>query len=98
MTNLHRHPTYVTNARLIRKQVDALHRQGHSVPCIGCGRPIQPGQRYDVGHRIDASRGGSHDLTNLGPQHRRENRSAGGRIGATKTNTQSRQARGLPTW
>ncbi|MGO8609797.1 hypothetical protein ACC848_43355, partial [Rhizobium johnstonii] len=65
------------------------------------GREIQPGQRFDVGHRIDGSRGGTHDLDNLGPEHRRENRSAGGRLGAHKTNTTrgvSRTTKGLPTW
>lgn len=101
MTAHHRHPTYVKNARIVRKATNAAHTAGIAVWCIGCGRAIQPGQRFDVGHRIDASRGGTHDLTNLGPQHRGENRAAGGRLGAMKTNTTngtSRRSRGLPTW
>lgn len=101
MSQAHRDPLYMRNARIIRAATNAAHRRGDSVLCIGCGRDIQPGQRFDVGHRIDASRGGSHDLENLGPQHRGENRSAGGKLGALKTNNQrgtSRKAKGLPSW
>lgn len=101
MTAHHRHPIYQANARIVRKKTNADHKAGRPVWCIRCGREIQPGQRFDVGHRIDASRGGTHNLDNLGPEHRGENRSAGGRLGATKTNTTrgvSRKARGLPTW
>lgn len=98
MTSRHQDPEYARNARIVRKAVDADLRAGRLVQCIGCGGEIQPGQRYDVGHIIDGSRGGSNELSNLGPQHRRENRSAGGRLGATRTNTRTRSTRGLPTW
>lgn len=101
MTAHHRSPTYQANARIIRKATNAAHQRGEPVPCIGCGWDIQPGQAFDIGHRIDASRGGPDTLDNLGPQHRRENRSAGGRLGAKRTNDTrgtSRRARGLPTW
>lgn len=101
MTAAHQHPTYLRNSRIMRKQINAMHKAGRPVWCIRCGREIQPGQRFDIGHRIDASRGGSHSPNNLGPEHRGENRAAGGRLGAQKTNTQrgvSRKARGLPTW
>lgn len=100
MTALHSDPLYQRNARIIRSQVRAAHKREEPVPCVGCGRPIYPGMTYDVGHRIDASRGGSHALSNLGPQHRSENRRAGGRLGAQKTNDRLgrtiRRARGLP--
>jgi 5-methylcytosine-specific restriction endonuclease McrA len=95
MTAHHKHPEYVRNARIIRIQTRAMHKRGTEVICIGCGRLITPDQSFDVGHRIDASRGGSHALHNLGPQHRRENRQAGGRAGAAITNTASRRARRL---
>lgn len=101
MTATHHDPKYLRNSRIIRKTVNADHKAGRPVWCIRCGREVQPGQRFDIGHRIDASRGGTHDLTNLGPEHRGENRRAGGRLGAQKTNDQrgvSRRARGLPTW
>jgi len=101
MSQHHRDPVYQRNARIIRAATNNDLKAGRPVWCIGCGREIQPGQRFDVGHRIDASRGGTNDLDNLGPQHRGENRSAGGRLGAHKTNNArgtSRQTRGLPTW
>lgn len=101
MTALHADPVFMRNARTVRARVNADLKAGRFVACQRCGREIQMGQRFDVGHRIDASRGGSHDLANLGPEHRGENRSAGGRLGAAKTNNAagtSRASRGLPTW
>ena len=97
MTAHHRDPLYMKNSRLVRRTTEARLKRGDQVNCGKCGRPIQPGQRYDVGHRIDASRGGTHQLSNLHPEHRRENRQAGGRIGAAATNQASRRARRLPT-
>ena len=96
MSTYHRDPLYQRNARIIRNATNKKLATGNTVPCISCGRPIAPGQRYDVGHRIDASRGGTNNLDNLGPQHRRENRQAGGRLGARHTNPKTN--RGLPTW
>lgn len=98
MSSAHRDPEYQRNARIIRKQTNARLERGQQVMCGKCGRPIMPGQRYDVGHIIDASRGGTHALSNLRPEHTRENRQAGGRQGAAKTNAASRRARRLPDW
>jgi hypothetical protein len=42
--------------------------------CVRCGRPILPGQPWDLDHSDDRA-------TYLGPAHRRCNRSAGGRKG-----------------
>ncbi len=98
MSGHHQDPEYTRNARTVRRHVNADHKAGRPVWCIGCGREIQPGQAFDVGHRIDAARGGSNALHNLGPQHRRENRRAGGRAGAAITNHTSRRAKGLPSW
>jgi len=98
MSAPHRDPLYIKNSRTIRRITNARLNRGDQVNCIGCGHPIQPGQRYDIGHIRDAHRGGTNNLDNLGPQHRRENRSAGGRAGAIKTNAQSRKAKRLPTW
>ncbi len=98
MTAAHSDPEYIRNARTIRNLTKQQHAAGNPVMCIGCGRAITPDQRFDVGHIIDHHLGGSHDLSNLGPQHRRENRSAGGRVGATITNGGSRKSRRLPTW
>mgnify|MGYP001591982256 CR=1 FL=1 len=101
MSAHHNDPTYRRNAAIIRSRTRADHQAGRPVWCIGCGRDITPTQPWDVGHRIDAARGGSHTLDNLGPQHRGENRRAGGRLGAQRTNNTngtSRTAKGLPTW
>lgn len=84
MTSKHRDPEYRANARIVRQQVNAVHRRGESVPCWRCGRAIQPGQAFDVGH-INAN--GGNGMRNLAPEHRhkstacRGNRSAGGAIG-----------------
>jgi len=98
MTAIHADPEYRKNSRIIRNQVKAMHAHGREVRCIRCGRPITPDQRFDVGHRIDGSRGGSHALSNLGPEHRRENRQAGGRMGALVANSSNRRARRLGKW
>lgn len=101
MTKPHQDPQYQKNSRLLRRKVQADHKAGRAVWCIGCGREIQSTQAFDVGHIIDAAKGGSHDLSNLGPQHRKENRRAGGKAGATITNRRrgvSREARRLPEW
>lgn len=101
MTLRHADPEYARNARTVRTRVKADHKAGRPVWCIGCGREVQPQQTFDVGHRIDAARGGSNAISNLGPQHRGENRRAGGKLGAQMTNNKrgvSRAARGLPTW
>lgn len=94
----HSDPAYFRNARKVRRVTQARLDSGLEVICIGCGWTIQPGQRFDVGHRIDLARGGTNAIENLGPQHRRENRQAGGRIGAAKTNGGTRRARRLPAW
>ena len=101
MTAAHQDPLYIKNSRIVRKKTNAALKAGRAVWCIGCGREIMPTQTFDVGHIIDAGKGGTHDLSNLGPQHRRENRRAGGRAGAAKTNMKrglSREARRLPPW
>ncbi|WP_399548518.1 HNH endonuclease [uncultured Microbacterium sp.] len=102
MSSAHADPEYQRNARRVRAKVRADHKAGRAVYCQRCGREIQPTQTFDVGHRIDHSRGGSHALDNLGPEHRNAcNRRAGGRLGAQKTNQArgvSRAVRRLPTW
>lgn len=98
MSAHHGDPLYLRNAKIVRAQTRAVHTRGEAVPCIGCGREIAPGHPFDVGHIVDAALGGTHDLDNLGPQHRGENRRSGGRLGARITNTRTRAQRGLPTW
>lgn len=82
MTAQHQHPMYRKNARLVRQQVTAARSRGQQVTCWRCGWDIDPEQRYDVGHM----NGTSHALSNLAPEHRGENRRAGGRQGAAIVN------------
>lgn len=83
MTTKHHHPLYQRNARLRRAQVRDTWRTGGEVICRRCGHPIHPEQRFDVGHIDDDA---PPILANLGIEHSRCNRSAGGRKGATITN------------
>ena len=53
-------------------------------PCITCGKPIFPGQNFDVGHLVPISLGGGGGP--VGPSHTKCNRTEGGRMGARKTN------------
>lgn len=83
MTAKHRDPLYLANARIVRAQVKRAWRYGGDVDCWRCGRLIAPGTPFDVGHLDDQAPA---DLENLMPEHRRCNRSAGGRAGAAITN------------
>lgn len=56
------------------------------LPCRRCRRPVQPSQRWHVGHVQDRSLGGSDARTNQWPEHARCNERAGGQLGAAITN------------
>ncbi|KKX96699.1 hypothetical protein [Microbacterium sp. Ag1] len=92
MTDQHRDPEYVANARLVRAQVHLAWRHGDDVYCWRRGELLQPGQPFDVGHLVA---GAGHARSNLAPECRRCNRSEGGRRGAAITN--GRAARVLPS-
>ena len=98
MSQHHRSPEWHRARRAVRTILTPRIARGEHVPCVNCGRPVLPGQRWDVGHLIDADKGGTVSLSNLGAAHRHCNRSDGGRAGAIKTNQQSRRARRLPSW
>lgn len=97
MSKHHRTPEWHRNSKIVRQVTKATLSRGGQVRCVNCGKTIAPDQAWDVGHIVDADRGGSSALSNLGAAHRRCNRSAGGRLGAIKTNATSRRARRLPT-
>ena len=70
-------------------------------PCIECGRPIVPGQPFDVGHRVPLSLGGS--VSDYGPAHIKCNRRAGGKLGgriSSKRDPRDRSTDGTraPSW
>jgi len=92
MTAKHRTAEYQRNARTVRDRVKVAHRNGDPVQCWRCRGPIHPGQPYDVGHLPGAEASALHELA---AEHRRCNRSAGGRDGARITNR--RHAPSIPT-
>lgn len=107
MTEKHRDPVFLRNARHVRKQVHRAWRVGDDVTCWRCGRVLEPGMPFDVGHiHPDGGAG----LDNLAPEHRhrvggcRGNRSAGGQVGAAITNARrsstppASRSRGLLSW
>jgi 5-methylcytosine-specific restriction endonuclease McrA len=98
MSRAHRTAEWHRNSRLVRKIIRGRLERGEEVRCTNCGKPIQHGQLFDVGHIVDDYRGGSSSLSNLGGAHRRCNRSDGGRAGAAARVKSSRQARRLPSW
>lgn len=89
MTDKHQTPEWRRTCKIVRTQVAQAHARGDDVPCWRCGYLIEPGQRYDVGH---LNPNGGEGIDNAAPEHRGENRSHGGRLGARITNTR-RKAR-----
>lgn len=67
-------------------------------PCVECGRPVMPGDRWEVGHRTPAALGGQPTLANVGPVHWRCNHRKGGQLGAAMTHRRRRDAKGLREW
>lgn len=68
-------PLYQQTRRHWRQLIDA----GHPVTCRRCGRPIKPGQQFDLGHPDDATPGGPTTNQALAPEHPACNRTAGAR-------------------
>lgn len=79
MTAKHQNPEYRKNAAIVRARTKRAHQRGTEVDCWRCGWPIDPEQAFDVGH-LNPDAG--HTLDNLAPEHRHENRRAGGKTGA----------------
>lgn len=77
-------------------------------PCVDCGHPVMPGTSWQVGHIIPVHHPSSpgNVASNLGPSHSNKsgpggrscNQSAGGRMGAAKTNSTKKAARRLLDW
>ncbi|TPW75890.1 hypothetical protein [Schumannella soli] len=76
MTEHHREADWFALTRKMRPLYDAQVRAGVAV-CIDCHRPIVPGQRFAVGHRVSVKEGKArgwtkqqiNDPSNLGPTH-----------------------------
>jgi hypothetical protein len=70
---------YGQTHKKLRQRLAGLVASGQAI-CARCGRPIAPGETFDLGHvDVDKSR-------YAGPEHRRCNRLAGGKRGAAVTN------------
>lgn len=85
-----------TASRNARARLEPLVAAGGAI-CPRCRRPIQPGQAWDAGHRVDLADDmtGTHGTL---PEHRSCNRSAGGRRGAAITNARRRAASNMRAW
>lgn len=95
MSQWHKAAKHTSRTRTLRPRWQAAINRGE-VACWRCGRPIVPGQLWDMGHVTDLARGG--DPNEMLPEHRGHNRSEGGRLGAKITNTRQRTAKRLPNW
>lgn len=67
-------------------------------PTCQLGGTVYPWQPWDVAHIIDDVHGGGVERSNLGPAHRRCNRSDGGKIGAARANAARKQRKGIRSW
>ncbi|NRD25834.1 HNH endonuclease [Frigoribacterium sp. VKM Ac-2836] len=95
MTDHHRSRAWVKVRNRVRPIFQARINAG-GMPCVNrcvMGGIVYPGQAWDVAHLIDAAKGGTDDMSNLGAAHRRCNRSDGGTQGAIKTNQARAQKR-----
>jgi hypothetical protein len=96
MTSKHSTPEWRRTVRIVRAQARATWARGDEVLCWRCGRPIDDEARiYDVGH-IDPL--GGEGIDNAAPEHRKENRRHGGRIGARLTNARHGSTFTPPPW
>lgn len=101
MSRHHRRQKWTTHAPKLR----ALIKPRLPLPCLNCPHPVLPDQQWQVGHRIDAARGGRPTIRNTGPSHtwcptcqHRCNQVAGGRLGATITNSRRQAAKDIRPW
>lgn len=97
----HRAQRWTTHAPKLRKAIQPRL----PLPCVNCPHVVTPDQRWQVGHIRDAALGGRPTRTNTGPAHeycaacrRRCNQVAGGRLGATITNSKRQAAKDIRPW
>lgn len=113
MSRHHRAQKWSTHSPKLREQLTALMRSnGGALPCVECGHPVVLDRhRWQVGHKRDAATGGKPTLTNVGPVHsktfdergrtvwpRNCNQIAGGKLGATISNSRRRAAQDIRAW
>lgn len=98
MTATHKSKEWFAFTRRMRPIIAASLPQ----PCVDCGQPVMRGDKWHVGHIIPDSQGGPMQAWNCGPSHAKCNLSAGGRMGAAKTNAKRKTQRDnrtdMPKW
>lgn len=98
MSQHHRRQKWTSAVTKLREQ----HAATLPRPCIcGCGTVITPDTprgEWQVGHIVDAARGGAPTFANTGPIVRRHNLQAGGRLGARVVNSRRRRAQDIRPW
>jgi len=108
MSQHHQTPEWSKAVRVNRPRIEATL----PAPCVDCGRPIQRGDRWQVGHIVSAAEAKAQGWTmaqinapsNLGPTHTKApgqracNQIAGGKIGAAISNEKARTSSRMPSW
>ncbi len=97
MSANHRRTGWATVSARYRKSIAATL----PAPCVNVcvlGGVVHPDELWDVGHIVDAAAGGTNERSNLGPAHRRCNRSDGGKIGAAMTNAARKSSKKFRPW
>ena len=97
----------------LRAQLTSLMQaSGGALPCVDCGQPVRLGvHKWQVGHKVPASKGGKPTLANVGPSHcktfdqlgrtvwpRNCNQVAGGKLGASVTNSRRHTSKDIRPW
>lgn len=112
MSQHHRRQKWTTHAPKLRKVIEAQLAAAGALPCVDCRRPVLHGvHRWQVGHIDDAARGGKPSISNVGPSHsktfgpdgstlwpRNCNQIAGGKLGASVTNSRRRASQDIRPW
>lgn len=94
MSQHHRAQKWSTHSPKLRKLIEPQL----PLPCVNCGRSVTPEQVWQVGHRQDAARGGQPTIQNCGPAHKSCNSKAGGKLGATITNSKRQAEKDIRPW
>lgn len=113
MSQHHRAQQWSTHSPKLREKLIALmRRNGGALPCVECGHPVVLGlHKWQVGHRQDAGKGGRPTIGNVGPVHsktfddrgrtvwpRNCNQIAGGKAGASVTNSRRQASKDIRPW
>ncbi|WP_404311311.1 hypothetical protein LG314_07965 [Agrococcus terreus] len=108
MTAVHSRAEWFRLVRRVRPIIEA-QVQAHQAVCVDCGQPVLPGQRWQVGHRLDAATHPhlAYEDWNVGPSHGKRagakacNQQAGARLGNRMRADRSRRRRdngGMGRW